>query len=67
MPSMKLNVADPKENVREKAHTAGVGNESKANMSVVGPSGLGAAMSHLKSNHSSGVPHQPLHGMKAGK
>jgi len=64
---MKLNVGNPQENVRQKAHTAGVGNETKADMSVVGPSGLSAAMSHLKENHASGVKHMPLHGMRPGK
>ncbi len=65
MTKMTLNVADPKENVRQKPHTAGVGNETKADMSVVGPSGLGAAVAHLKSDHDGGNKHMPLHGMKA--
>lgn len=63
----KIPMSDPKANVREKPHTAGVGNETKADMSVVGQSGLGAAVSHLKTNHASGVPHMPLHGMRPGK
>ncbi len=64
---MEIKVGNPQDNTRQKPHTAGVGNETKADMSVVGPSGLGAAMSHLKQNHASGVPHMPLHGMKPGK
>lgn len=67
MSKMSLNVGDPKENVRQSAHTASVGNERKADMSVVGPSGLGAAVGHLRDNHSKGVPHMPLHGMKPGR
>lgn len=64
---MEMKVGNPQENVRQKPHTAGVGNETKADMSVVGPSGLGAAMGHLKDNHANGVKHMPLHGMKPGK
>ncbi len=64
---MEMKMSNPPANVREKPHTAGVGNETKADMSVVGKTGLGDAVSHLKSNHASGVPHMPLHGMKAGK
>lgn len=62
----KINtvVGDPKENVRQKAHTAGVGNERKADMSVVGPSGLGHAVKHLEKDLASGTPHMPLHGLR---
>lgn len=57
-------VGDPKENIRQKPHTAGVGNETKADMSVVGDSSLGGAMGHLKRDHESGVPHMPMHGLR---
>lgn len=59
--------ANPKANVREKPHTAGVGNETKADMKgagVVGETGLGHAVKHLESDLSGGVPHMPLHGLR---
>lgn len=65
MPKMTTMVADPKENVRQKPHTAGVGNEKKADMSVVGETSLSGAMGHLKENLESGVPHMPLHGLRS--
>ena len=65
MPKMSLNVADPKANVREAPHTAGVGNERKADMSVVGDNSLRGAMKHLADDHGpAGRPnHMPLHGL----
>lgn len=67
MTKINTTVADPKENVRQKAHTAGVGNERKADMSVVGESSLGGAVSHLERDLSSGSPHMPLHGLRPSK
>lgn len=65
---MELKDSNPQSNVRQApASPTGVGNERKADMSAVGPSGLGAAVSHLKDNHANGTKHDPLHGMKAGK
>jgi hypothetical protein len=52
-----------------------VGNETKANTrgaglsnssSVVGTTSLSGAMKSLKADHTSGVNHMPLHGMKSG-
>lgn len=64
MPKMTLNVADPKENVRQRPHTAGVGNETKADMSVVGTSSLKGAMAALEGDLKSGNAHMPLHGLR---
>lgn len=64
---MKVPGGNPQENVRQKPHTAGVGNERTADMKgagVVGEAGLGHAVAHLRENHANGVPHMPLHGMK---
>lgn len=75
----KINtvVADPKENVRQKPHEPSVGNERKADMSVVGETSLGGAMKELAHQHpihhddlgphhhdESHVRHMPLHGMR---
>lgn len=67
MTKINTTVADPKENVRQKAHTAGVGNERTADMSVVGESSLGAGVRHLERDHASGSPHMPLHGLKPSR
>ena len=64
MTKITTTVGDPKENVRQKPHTAGVGNERTADMSVVGESSLGAGVRHLESDHSRGSPHMPLHGLR---
>lgn len=64
MTKIVTEVADPKENVRQKPHTAGVGNERKADMSVVGESSLGGAVKHLERDLDSGNPHMPLHGLR---
>ena len=62
----KINtvVADPKSNVRQKPHTAGVGNETKADMSVVWDTSLKGAMGHIERDLASGNPHMPLHGLR---
>jgi hypothetical protein len=67
MPKLVTEVANPKENVRQKPHTAGVGNETKADMKgagVVGDTSLGGAVGHLRSDLDGGVPHMPLHGLR---
>lgn len=43
--------SDPKSNTREKPHTADVGNEKKADMSVVGDTSMSGAMKHLAKEH----------------
>lgn len=68
MEKMTIPMANPQANVRQApASPAGVGNEKTADMSVVGKTGLGHAVEHLRSNLDSGVPHIPLHGLRAGK
>lgn len=64
MSKINTTVADPKDNVRQKAHTADAGPERKADMSVVGDTSLRGATSHLYDNLEKGVPHMPLHGLK---
>lgn len=64
MTKIVTTVADPKENVRQKPHTAGVGNERKADMSVVGDTSLRGAMGHIERDLASGNPHMPLHGLR---
>lgn len=56
--------SDPKRNIREKPHSAGVGNERKADMSVVGDTSLKGTMAALEGDLRSGNPHIPLHGLK---
>jgi len=65
--------SDPKENIREKPHTASVGNETKfkeseafgrSSGSIVGEASLRSAANHLRENHASGVKHMPLHGLR---
>jgi len=67
MTKISTTVGDPKENVRQKPHTAGVGNERTADMSVVGDSSLRGGVSHLERDHASGNPHMPLHGLRPSK
>lgn len=67
MTKINSEVGNPRENVRQKPHTSGVGNERTADMSVVGESSLGAGVRHLESDHASGSPHMPLHGLKPSR
>jgi len=67
MTKISMDVGNPQENVRQKPHTAGVGNERTADMSVVGDSSLSGGVSALRSDHANGVPHQALHGLRPSK
>lgn len=67
MTKIVTTVADPKENVRQKPHTSGVGDERHADMSVVGESGLKAGVEHLERDLAEGSPHMPLHGLRPTK
>lgn len=65
---MNIPDANPKANIRQKPHTAGVGNETKADVAgaqgLVGDTSLSGAVGHLERDLSSGNPHMPLHGLR---
>lgn len=70
-------MSDPKLNIRERpagGQSMPVGNERKADVaaaqgtrSVVGETSLKGGVKALMGDHSGGVPHMPLHGMRPCK